>query len=154
MKNININLTANEIKDNRELFWTLVDLCNNHGEDKELLTTRVELAVEGLKDVDAYIASAEKPGLSIRAVEAVQDILDGETPNHFVHLDAVNSSMQFYSVLSGCLDLGKACAMAPAYDDEGNLVRPDAYKMLADSLNDTFGLELYSRKECKPVLDR
>jgi len=145
--------TLNEATDNRELFWTCIDIANNYGQDKLLLTERVQLVIDNLDNLrTTFIDASEKNSLTLRAIEALEDIMEGKQPNHFVHLDSTNSALQFYSVLTGDKRLAETCNLSPIYDSEGIEVRTDAYAILRDDLNETFGQVLFNRNDCKPVL--
>jgi DNA-directed RNA polymerase len=73
-----------------------------------------------------------------------KDAVAGKPIGTILHLDATNSALQIYAVLTGDKMLARMCNL---FDDNTGL--QDGYQMLADSMNDTFSTDLFNRDNIK-----
>lgn len=105
--------------------YTLIDVANNFGLDKETFETRLAWANENLHQLEALAEGKqwkERP-LYIKAVQAVRKAQKGIPTGHLIGFDAVCSGMQIMSALTWCESGARATGLidpdrrADAYSD-------------------------------------
>jgi len=138
---INLKLTERGLK------WLKVDIANTFGLDKELFGYRIKWVDDNIDILESFQDEAESPQEFMKAVNALRNHQAGREVKHYMYLDCSNQALQLYAVLTNDLDTAKVCNLAGF---NGKLA--DAYQMLADELNNTFGTDLFTRKNCKRSL--
>lgn len=111
--------------------YLLIDVANYFGKDKLTFQERLAWATEKLPELETLENQAEVPTLYKKAVMALREAQAGSPTGHLVYLDAVCSGIQLMSALMGC----HAGAKATGLIDTGK--RPDAYREVADQMNQT-----------------
>lgn len=126
--------------------WTLIDLANHYGLDKEIYAKRLAFGREILEeikqgnDMSQWIAKADAPAMFTKAICAVRDILAGKPTGHVIELDACNSGPAILSTMMHCVTGMKNTGVI----DTG--VRPDGYQTIKDNFVTEVDVE---RKEVK-----
>ncbi|MGL4616499.1 MAG: hypothetical protein ACRCVV_21930 [Shewanella sp.] len=95
--------------------WSLIDLANQYGLDKEQFDTRLDWGrkllpiikeCKGILDLSnkfsAAIEKADEPELFTASLLNVWDILKGNPTGHYIELDAASSGPQILSVATRC----------------------------------------------------
>lgn len=110
--------------------WTLIDMANHYGLDKEVYSKRLAFGREMLEaikeeqDMSPWINKADAPAMFTKAICAVRDILMGNETGHVIELDACNSGPAILSTLMHCITGMKNTGVI----DTG--VRPDGYNTI------------------------
>lgn len=115
--------------------WTLIDMANHYGLDKEIYTKRLAFGREMLEeikqgsDMSQWISKADAPAMFTKAINAVRDILASAPTGHIVELDACNSGPAILSVLTHCetgmRNTGVICTG----------IRPDGYMTILENFS-------------------
>lgn len=126
--------------------WTLIDMANHFGLDKEVYKKRLAFGREMLEaikegqDMSQWIKQADAPAMFTKAICAVRDILEGAPTGHVIELDACNSGPAILSALMHCETGMRNTGLI----DTG--VRPDGYSTIKDNFNSEVDV---TRKEVK-----
>jgi len=110
--------------------WNWAYLASLYGDDKLPFEERVE---RGKDLIDADYMEADEPyqflSHQIELNEWENDRM--YTPNTRIHLDACNSGSQFTSAITGDKAGCLATNVMPTYDEDGEILRQDAYMLVA-----------------------
>jgi len=119
----------------RGLYWEVINIANLHGDDKLSFEERFEKYNVSIEELKSRRETAESPLEYANAVESLENARLGKPTSSAVHMDASNQALQLYAVLTGDKQTASLCNLANGTD------RADAYQILADGLNEAFGLE-------------
>ncbi|WAI96183.1 DNA-directed RNA polymerase [Vibrio phage vB_VhaP_PG11] len=113
--------------------WTLIDLANHLGKDKDVYKDRLAFGREILEAVkegtaEEYTEHADNPALFTKGIMAVEKMLRNEPTGHVIGLDACNSGPQILSALMHC-EVGMRNT---GLINTGT--RPDGYSILKDNM--------------------
>ncbi|CAL9962931.1 RNA polymerase [Vibrio phage D292] len=126
--------------------WTLIDMANHFGLDKEVYKKRLAFGREMLEaikegqDMSQWIKKADAPAMFTKAICAVRDILEGNPTGHVIELDACNSGPAILSALMHCETGMRNTGLI----DTG--VRPDGYSTIKENFSSEVDV---TRKEVK-----
>ena len=111
--------------------WNWAYLASLYGDDKLPFLDRIKRGQE-LLDVDYKEADEPYQFLShqLELQKWVNDL--DYIPNTRIHLDACNSGSQFTSAITGDKAGCEATNVIPSYDEQGNIIRKDAYLLVAN----------------------
>jgi len=129
----------------RQQVWTAVDIANQKGLDKLKFNDRVKWVKDNIDTLEA-VKRQDSPWEYRKAVEALRKLQNKEEANHMVYLDASNQALQLYAVLTGDRDTAKLCNLA-----NGDEIA-DAYRTLADGMNQELNTDIFDRASCKKAL--
>jgi DNA-directed RNA polymerase len=93
--------------------YLLIDAANQAGLDKKEYAERLTWAEQNLDTLEFAVdqVKAKTRPLYLKAVQAIRKAQAGKPTGHLVAFDAVCSGMQIASVLTGCMQGGKATGL-------------------------------------------
>lgn len=130
----------------RGLYWRAVDIANKYGLDKKTFEERVDWVENNIDNLEHFIDKAEAKKQFKEAVINLRKELNGIANGQLIALDASNQALQMYSVLLSCSETARTCNL----NNETEMA--DAYRMLADELNEVFNTDVFNRTNCKKAL--
>jgi len=129
------------------LYYTKIDLANTAGHDKLFWAEKVEWVDTNRNELASMSDNLLDSPLEFKkALKALELIEQNIYPAHMVYLDASNQALQLYATMLADKQTATTCNLANGAE------LADAYQLLADELNLSYGVEFFTRAHCKKAL--
>ena len=123
-----------------------IDIANNHGMDKETWKDRIDWVTSNEKVLNRLIATADKPLLFEKGINALSDAKKGKATGFAMSLDSTSSGLQCFAVLTGCTRTA----------ENTNIIntgkREDVYAKIAKTMNALPDVNVSREDTKKPVM--
>jgi len=130
----------------RGVYWTSIDIANHFVLDKQTFSARVQWVENNLVGLVTMSTDADSPIEFNTAVKALRIYEQSKLPAHMIYLDASNQALQLYAVLTADRKTASTCNLA------NGSIMADAYKLLANAMNNHMQLQCFNRSNCKKAL--
>lgn len=117
------------------LEYICIDIANQHGLDKLLFEERIQWVKDNYSRLEALAVDGDEDTRPqyLKAVQALREVVRGETTGHLVGFDGVCSGVQLMAAMTGCYSGADATGLVNPNR------RADAYTQLTAMMNTLLG---------------